>query len=529
MSDPAKRGTFRGGEPGDDRIPAAMYVRMSTEHQQYSTENQADAIRQYADRHGFRIVETFADEGKSGLSIEGRESLQRLIDTVVAGKATFRAILVYDISRWGRFQDPDESGSYEYTCRRVGIDVHYCAEQFANDGTPTSAIIKAVKRAMAGEYSRELSTKVFAGQCRLVQMGYRQGGMAGFGLRRMLLDMTGAPKGTLRHGEQKSLQTDRVVLVPGPDDEVETVQWIYRAFVDEGRREGEIAEALNDRGLVTDLGRPWSCGTVRQVLSNEKYIGNNVFGRHSFKLKKHHVANPPELWVRKDGAFDGIVDAATFQRAQRIMQERARRFTDEDLLERLRALHQRHGRVSGILIDEDDGTPGASAYQSRFGGLLRAYQLIGYTPDIDYSFIEVNRRLRERHPAIVAEVIGQLRDQGGNVEQDPDNGLLLVNREVLVSLVLSRCTTTPGGRHRWIIRLEHGRRPDVTIAVRMDPANEGVHDYYVLPTIDMTFELLGEGDRLRLAEDNGARLDVYRQPDLGTFYPVAERVALRVA
>jgi hypothetical protein len=362
-----------------------------------------------------------------------------------------------------------------------------------------------------------------------VQLGYRQGGMAGFGLRRMLLDMTGTPKGTLRHGEQKSLQTDRVVLVPGPDDEVETVQWIYRAFVDEGRREGEIAEALNDRGLVTDLGRPWSCGTVRQVLSNEKYIGNNVFGRHSFKLKKHHVANPPELWVRKDGAFDGIVDAATFQRAQGIMQERARRFTDEDLLERLRALHQRHGRVSGILIDEDDGTPGASAYQSRFGGLLRAYQLIGYTPDIDYSFIEVNRRLRERHPVIVAEVIGQLRDQGGGVEQDPDNGLLLVNREVLVSLVLSRCTTTPGGRHRWIIRLEHGRRPDVTIAVRMDPANEGVHDYYVLPTIDMTFELLGEGDRLRLAEDNGARLDVYRQPDLGMFYRIAERVALRVA
>lgn len=77
MSDPAKRGTSRGGEPGDDRIPAAMYVRMSTEHQQYSTENQADAIRQYADRHGFRIVETFADEGKSGLSIEGRESLRR--------------------------------------------------------------------------------------------------------------------------------------------------------------------------------------------------------------------------------------------------------------------------------------------------------------------------------------------------------------------------------------------------------------------------------------------------------------------
>ena len=376
---------------------------------------------------------------------------------------------------------------------------------------------------MAGEYSRELSSKVFQGQCRLVELGYRQGGMAGFGLRRMLLDMEGTPKGALKHGEQKSLQTDRVVLVPGPDHEVATVRRIYSAFVDEGQREYDIAEDLNERGIVTDLGRPWTSGTVRQVLSNEKYIGNNVFNRHSFKLKRRHVANPPETWIRKDGAFEGIVNPATFERAQAVFQERALRFTDEELLERLRALHQRHGRVSGILIDEDDGMPGSSAYQSRFGGLLRAYQLIGYTPDIDYSYIEINRRLRERHPEIVAKVMDQLLGQGSSVEQDPTTGLLLVNREVLVSLVLSRCTTTSGGRRRWTIRLEHGHRPDVTIAVRMDLENEGVHDYYILPSINMTFE------KLRLAEDNGARFDVYRHEDLGLFYLVAQRVALRVA
>lgn len=46
---------------------AAEYVRMSTEHQQYSTENQRDRIRDYATRRGFDIVRTYADEGKSGL------------------------------------------------------------------------------------------------------------------------------------------------------------------------------------------------------------------------------------------------------------------------------------------------------------------------------------------------------------------------------------------------------------------------------------------------------------------------------
>ena len=86
--------------------------------------------------------------------------LQQLIKDVEAGVADFQIILVYDVSRWGRFQDADESAYYEYICRRAGIQVAYCAEQFENDGSPVSTIVKGVKRAMAGEYSRELSAKV---------------------------------------------------------------------------------------------------------------------------------------------------------------------------------------------------------------------------------------------------------------------------------------------------------------------------------------------------------------------------------
>ena len=199
---------------------AAQYVRMSTEHQQYSTSNQEDVIREYATRRGFEIIRTYADEGKSGLNVAGREALRRMIDDVQEGRADYAAILVYDVSRWGRFQDADESAYYEYLCKRAGIEVHYCAEQFENDGGPTSTIIKSVKRAMAGEYSRELSAKVFKGQCRLIELGYRQGGAPGYGLRRMLINQAGDQKGILNRGEQKSLQTDRVILVPGPEDEL---------------------------------------------------------------------------------------------------------------------------------------------------------------------------------------------------------------------------------------------------------------------------------------------------------------------
>src|SRR5438445_1160300 len=309
-------------------VRAAEYVRMSTEHQKYSTENQAEAIRQYAARSGLEIVRTYADEGKSGLRLDGRDALKQLIEDVQSGKANFATILVYDVSRWGRFQDADESAYYEYICKRAGISVQYCAEQFENDGSPVSTIVKGVKRAMAGEYSRELSSKVFQGACRLIQMGFKQGGTAGFGLRRMLVDQNGQQKSVLKIGEQKSIQTDRVVLVPGPEGEMKTVQWMYEAFLNEGKTESEIAKLLNAKGVVTDFGRQWTRATVHEVLTNEKYIGNNVYHRTSFKLKLKHVDNPPEKWVRADSVFEPLVQPDTFYKVQGVILARSRKLSD---------------------------------------------------------------------------------------------------------------------------------------------------------------------------------------------------------
>jgi DNA invertase Pin-like site-specific DNA recombinase len=123
---------------------------MVNRKQQFSF-NQADAIRSYAERRGIEIIRTYADEGRSGLRLAGRDALKQLIEDVQSGKADFTAILVYNVSRWGRFQDADESAYYEYICKRAGINVNYCAEQFENDGSPVSTIVKGVKRAMAVE------------------------------------------------------------------------------------------------------------------------------------------------------------------------------------------------------------------------------------------------------------------------------------------------------------------------------------------------------------------------------------------
>lgn len=522
MTKPPNEPTSNEGQTADKPVRAAQYVRMSTEHQQYSTSNQGDVIGDYAAKRGYEIVRTYADEGKSGLNVEGRKSLRRLIADVQDFNVDFDAILVYDISRWGRFQDADESAYYEYLCKRAGIAVHYCAEQFENDGGPTSTIIKSVKRAMAAEYSRELSSKVFQGQCRLIELGYRQGGAPGYGLRRMLIDQMGERKGILKRGECKSLQTDRVILVPGPAAEIRVVCRIYDMFVNAGKREGTIADDLNAQGLVTDFGRPWNRGTVRQVLTNEKYIGNNVFNRTSFKLKRKHVTNSSDMWVRADGVFESVVSPELFYTAQGIIHERNHRYTDEEMIECLRTLAKQHPTLSGALIDATDDVPPVASYRSRFGSLIRAYRLAGYTPDRNYDYIDINRNLREMHPHLVEDVIQKLDAIGASVTRDATSDLLLINGEYSASMVLSRCRQTPAGSLRWLIKIDERLTPDITILVRMDASNEQATDYYLFPHMDFS------EPKLLLCETNGAYLDTYQFDNLDYFAKLAARDRIEV-
>ncbi len=509
--------------PDLPRIRAAEYVRMSTEHQQYSTDNQAVAIRRYAEANGYEIVHTYKDDGKSGLNLSGRSGLRSLLADIDANRTDFQALLVYDVSRLGRFQDPDEAATHELRIRAAGIQVEYCAEQFRNDGSISSSIIKTVKRTMAAEYSRELSVKVFAGQANLIRRGYRQGGAAGFGLRRLLVDVNGEPKGELDRGEQKSIATDRVILVPGPAEEVAVVQEVYRLFTAEGKAERDIAELLNARGVLTDLGRPWTRGTVHQVLINEKYVGDNVWARTSFKLKREHVQNAEDQWVRAEGAFTPIVDRDALTRARAIIDARSERLSDNALLELLAAIFAAKGMLTGLIIDEAEEAPSSSAYRTRFGSLLRAYELVGFVPDRDYRYLEINRRLRALHPEIVADTVAALERSGGTIVRHPDTDLLTVNDEFTASLVVVRCVQTVAGSLRWKLRLDTALKPDLTVAVRMAPGNEFPRDYYLLPRLDMTDAVL------RLCEHNGLSLDAYRFDDLAAFHRMAARRSWRIA
>jgi hypothetical protein len=301
------------------------------------------------------------------------------------------------------------------------------------------------------------------------------------------------------------------------------VNQIYRWFVTDNLTELDIAERLNAQGTRTDLGRDWTRATIREVLSNEKYIGNNIYNRRSFKLKKHRVVNSPEMWIKKEGAFEGIVPPELFYTAQGILRARAHRYSDEELIEKLRNLYQRHGYLSGLIIDEAEGMPSSAAYAHRFGSLIRAYQAVGFTPDRDYQYLEANQLLRRLHPEIVGQTERMIAEVGGTVERDPATDLLTVNREFTVSLVLARCQMLDNGRRRWKVRFDTSLAPDITVAVRLDETNQAALDYYLLPRLDF-----GQ-PRIQLADHNGIEFECYRFDSLDYLYGMARRIRIRRA
>jgi DNA invertase Pin-like site-specific DNA recombinase len=406
-------------------IPAIQYVRMSTDRQEYSPAIQSTTNHAYAASHGMKIIRTYTDEGRSGLTLKRRNALNKLIAEVESGHADFSAILVYDVSRWGRFQDTDESAHLEFLCKLAGIKVHYCAEQFENDGSVFAAIVKNIKRAMAGEFSRELSVKIFAGECRLLEQGYRLGGYAGYGLRRRLIDPKGKAKGELQIGEWKNITTDRVILVPGPASEIEIVRWIFSAYVQRRKTEGEIAQNLNRRGIKNGFGRRWRRQAIKRILQNEKYIGNNVWNCTTARLRSVQVPNKPEKWLRYEGAFESIVDRSIFDAAQALRLARyptggtPRHFSDDEMLDHLRRLLRRYGYLSKKLIDQcrKRGDPSGGCYERRFQGMNGAYDKIGYDVGTLVSeatrrrsndeFLDILRKLLRERGKLTNEIIAQ--------------------------------------------------------------------------------------------------------------------------
>ena len=230
---------------------------------------------------------------------------------------------------------------------------------------------------MAGEYSRELSVKVHAGQSRLASNGYYIGGAPGYGLRRFLVDQHGNRKMEMAPGQRKSLHTERTILIPGPPEEIDTIHRGYDLFLDKGKGLNEIARDLNARNLPNAIGRPWTWHSVRELLSNEKYAGTSSTTAPQRNWESigdaTHPANGSKSLGHSKRSCRGKIE-----KAQQKLKENASHYTENEMLDFLTAIWCREKHLSRDIIDASIG-PCSNTLKQRFGSLMNAFNRIGFT------------------------------------------------------------------------------------------------------------------------------------------------------
>lgn len=372
------------------KTPAAQYLRMSTDRQQFSLEAQAELIAAFAEMEGYEVVETYQDAGRSGVTMAGRDGLKALLRDVVSGPP-YKAILVADVSRWGRYQDPDEAAHYEFLCRDAGVRVRYCAEAFADDGSITSGLVKNLKRLMAAEYSRQLSDRCRAGLHRAVLAGGRHGGPTPYGFVRAAFDPTTNEYRALRAGEHKGRPGDQSRAIHGPADQVATIRRIFAMHVREVRSPAEIASRLNASATPYSRPGPWKTERVKRVLRNELVIGLHVTHRSRFRFGERERLAEDE-WVRVEVGAP-MISATTFNRAQtRLSSALGVKHTDDELLAAARRIVTKYGRLSSALIARH-AWASLSTYHTRFRSMAGLARRIDYDP-------AYGRRLRADRAAL---------------------------------------------------------------------------------------------------------------------------------
>ncbi|MBA5690565.1 recombinase family protein [Rugamonas apoptosis] len=484
-----------GSGGADGLLRAAAYVRMSSTAQILSPQMQEAYLRRYAATHAMVVVRVYADLGCSGLVLAGRSGLQQLLADVAAGNTDFAVLLVYDVSRWGRYQDGDEAGFYEFLCRKAGIRLLYCAEAFVNDGAPLSQLLKSIKRSMAAEYSRELSAKVWAGQRRLALLGYKQGGAATYGLRRIVVSADGREQRTLATGERKPRPSDRVLLAPGAPQELAVVRRIFHLYNHVGWTLRAIARQLNAEGVACG-GAAWTDYRVSSVLRKEHYWGNLLYNRSSARMKTARVHNPPESWLRKEGALAAIVPPA-----QGLLAELVRRMRNgeapEAVLAAIRRVYARYGKVTLALLAAVPGMPGWRRMARMFGSLAGAYAHAGVPPPRQTQHVVA--------PVALAAMVARLREQvcirvaaaGG--QSEPVVGIpnqLRLNGDYVLRLSVLTCRQRADGQCRWRLAVQRGRAVDFILAGLLDRDNRVIERYALVATAQERRQMIYIGSGL---------------------------------
>jgi DNA invertase Pin-like site-specific DNA recombinase len=455
---------------------------MSTGDQEHSIENQKAVIREYAALNGFQIVHTYEDAGESGLQLKHRNGLRQLLADVLGAGAQYQKIIVLDVSRWGRFQDADEAAHYEFICKRAGVNVVYCAEEFNNEGTVWDYFAKVLKRTAAAEYSRELSMKSFENHKRTVHLGFRVGSQPGYGFRRMAVGRNGEHKGLLKTGQSKALLCDRVTLVHGPEEEVRCVRQIFNMCI-KAMSCAEIACALNQQ-RIRNCDREWKAWMVDDIVKNPKYTGTYRWNQTTQRLHSQSKRNAPENWILRANAFPPIVSQHVFDKAQLRLQV-GDHWSERQLVTKLKQLLEKRGYLSERLIQSAKGMPAISTYYKRLGTFKSIYKRVGFDAPPGLFKRSDSRQLTRALREGLFRQIGAIFQGKATVFRVPGKmrQIVKLNGQPL-SVLLCPSVHRPNRGTSWSLIPVPSESPFVTLVCRLNSTNDGFHSFHLFRQID---------------------------------------------
>ena len=348
-----------------NKKPAATYLRRSTDKQEQSLELQRKTALEYANTNDWIIVKTYVDDAVSGTSTKGRKGFLQMIEDAQREDCPFRAILVYDASRFSR-SDPLEASHYLYLLKQSGIKVIYIKDRLP--GNDLDYVMIPFLHLNSHQDSKNTSYKTIDGHLARAKEGFWNGGIVPFGFDAQHVDQEGKPHTTVRYmetGERQifnengtlqrvvkrgeklpKVETDRVRLVLGAPERVAFVRRIFDMYVKDKLGFKTIAETFNEEripsprnGNYSKTARAgWGCSTIKGLIQNPVYAGDLAYNRRS-QSKYHRVLggnvverdggpaanqrwNEEKDHVLTTNMVPAIIDRETFEKAQQLCEKR---------------------------------------------------------------------------------------------------------------------------------------------------------------------------------------------------------------
>jgi len=247
---------------------AIAYLRKSTDLQETSLEQQREKVLEFARQHSVRVIEIFAEEA-CGENVEGRPEFRRMIEFCKSNE-DFEYVFVYDISRWGRFENPKEAVYWEVEVERAGRKVVFISEGFKEDNIGTS-ISNFVKSAEASEYLKNIRRQTVRGMMYHANKGFWMGGRPSYGYDRAIIEGDKVIE-VLREGKQKNIKDQKIKLIIN-QGQAKAVKIIFIMFAKQGLSVHSIVTYLNNQSqFMPARGRLWSKSSIWRILHNEAYI-----------------------------------------------------------------------------------------------------------------------------------------------------------------------------------------------------------------------------------------------------------------